>query len=264
MHRSIQQSASPLLHLLLASLPWAIRNQSDTMPNPQKVHSIGGQSQDSLDDAEKGMYDRTITLTAPPPFVFANQRRSASLNPVSPVHEGITPCTSVPELALPNPAKGKTSHIEVVEADIKKSVPVKPKISRWILFELWFNVYRRFFTFVVLLNLSGIVLAAIGRFEYAEKHLGALVLGNLLCAILMRNELFIRFLYLVAIYGLRNVSLFSWMLQGKYWQKLTVGTVTCKTSSKFCVAASRWYSLGVCAFRRCVSSFERLRIDKLT
>lgn len=182
------------------------------MPNPQKVHSIGEQSQDSLDDAEKGIYDRTITVAAPPPFVFASQGRSATLDPLllpaSPIHEGITPCTSVPELALPKAAKSKTSHIEVIEEKIKKPAPVKPKISRWILFELWFNVYRRFFTFVVLFNLTGIVLAATGRFEYAEKHLGALVLGNLLCAILMRNELFVRFLYLVTIYGLRSVSLF--------------------------------------------------------
>jgi hypothetical protein len=53
-----------------------------------------------------------------------------------------------------------------------------------------------------LLNLTGIILSACGRFKYAEEHLGALVLGNLLCAILMRNELWMRFLYLVAIYGL--------------------------------------------------------------
>jgi hypothetical protein len=50
-------------------------------------------------------------------------------------------------------------------------------------------------------------MAALGRFPYAVKHLGALVLGNLLMAILMRNELFGRFLYIVAIYGLRSVGL---------------------------------------------------------
>jgi hypothetical protein len=32
-----------------------------------------------------------------------------------------------------------------------------------------------------------------------------LVLGNLLMAILMRNELFLRFLYIISIYGLRSV-----------------------------------------------------------
>jgi hypothetical protein len=85
-------------------------------------------------------------------------------------------------------------------------MPPNSKISRWILFQLWFNTYRKFFTFVTLLNLTGIILAARGRFKYAEDHLGALVLGNLLTAILMRNELWMRFLYLIAIYGLRSVS----------------------------------------------------------
>lgn len=179
------------------------------MSNSQQAHAVVNQSQDSLDDAEKGMYDGTVALTAPPPFVYTNQGRPTHLNPllspVSPVHEGITPCTSVPELALPKAAKSEVSHVEVVEEPVKKPTPVKPKISRWILFELWFNVYRRFFTFVVLFNIIGIILAATGHFKYAENHLGALVLGNLLCAILMRNELFVRFLYLVAIYGLRSV-----------------------------------------------------------
>ncbi|SRR6266404_1564223 len=43
----------------------------------------------------------------------------------------------------------------------------------------------------------GIVLAASGHFPYAEKYTGAMALGNLNFAILMRNELFGRFLYLI-------------------------------------------------------------------
>lgn len=184
------------------------------MSNSRQAHSVGGQSQDSLDDAEKGMHDSTLALTAPVPFVYTDQSRPTQFNsllsPVSPVHEGITPCASVPELSLPQPAKQKACHIEIAEEPVKKPAPTKPKISRWILFELWFNVYRRFFTFVVLFNVLGIILAALGRFKYAENHLGALVLGNLLCAILMRNELFVRFLYVLAIYGLRSVSTLSY------------------------------------------------------
>lgn len=180
------------------------------MSNPQQVHAVTNQSQDSLDDAEKGMFDSTVTLTAPPPFVYTSQGRprhfNPPLSPASPVHEGITPSASVPELSLPRAIKGEISHEDVIEP-VKKPTRVKAKISRWITFELWFNVYRRFFTFVILFNVIGIALAASGHFEYAENHLGALVLGNLLCAILMRNELFVRFLYLVAIYGLRSVRI---------------------------------------------------------
>ncbi|KZP09054.1 hypothetical protein FIBSPDRAFT_922576 [Athelia psychrophila] len=54
----------------------------------------------------------------------------------------------------------------------------------------------RLFVFIVVLNLIGVLLASIGRFPYAHKYTGALVLGNLLAAILVRNELFLRGLYL--------------------------------------------------------------------
>ncbi|PBP15806.1 hypothetical protein BUE80_DR013445 [Diplocarpon rosae] len=56
-----------------------------------------------------------------------------------------------------------------------------------------------------------------GHFPYAENHLGALVLGNLLAAIMVRNELFLRFLYFIAIYGLR-----AW---APLWLKYTVVSI---------------------------------------
>ncbi|KAG4443411.1 hypothetical protein IFR05_001090 [Cadophora sp. M221] len=86
-------------------------------------------------------------------------------------------------------------------AKTKEHVPeplVTPFKRRMILFQLWFNTYRKFFTVIVILNLVGIIMAALDRFSYAENHLGALVLGNILAAILVRNELFGRFLYLIS------------------------------------------------------------------
>lgn len=175
-------------------------------------HVIGGRipSDSSIDDAEKGMCDSTTELMVPSPFVYLGQKGSRGfdphLSPVSPVHEGITPLSSVPELSLSRPAVSpQNSDVKVVEVAVKKPSPPKPMISKWILLCLWFNTYRKFFTLVTLLNLTGIILAALGRFPYAENHLGALVLGNLLCAILFRNELFLRVLYFVFIHGLRSV-----------------------------------------------------------
>ncbi|KAH9967889.1 hypothetical protein BC827DRAFT_454625 [Russula dissimulans] len=72
---------------------------------------------------------------------------------------------------------------------------LKRKVSKWILWKLWFNTYRKLFTFVVILNSVGIALAASGHFPYAEEWTGAMALGNLNAAILIRNELFGRFLY---------------------------------------------------------------------
>jgi hypothetical protein len=54
-------------------------------------------------------------------------------------------------------------------------------------FVLWLSVYCQFLTFYVTVNDVWIVL---DRFLYARNHLGAHVSGDLLTAILMRNELF--------------------------------------------------------------------------
>ena len=180
------------------------------MSGELQCHVIGGRtpSDSSIDDAEKGMNHEML----PSPFVYLGTKGSKSfsshLSPVSPVHEGITPLSSVPELSLSRPAASpQNSNEKVLEVTAKKISPPKPRINRWILFNLWFNTYRKFFTFVTLLNLTGIILAALNKFKYAENHLGALVLGNLLCAILFRNELFMRFLYIIFIYGLRSVRI---------------------------------------------------------
>ncbi|TAQ87054.1 hypothetical protein B7494_g4623 [Chlorociboria aeruginascens] len=172
---------------------------SSTWSHSEVSHTGGGHSQD-LNDAEKGLYNNKQRLAALPPPADVKQKTrihiSALISPMSSMHEGITPGKSVVAISQPFPAKQQATKPTVSKATSMK--------RRWILFQLWFNTYRKFFTFVTMLNLTGIVMAANGRFPYAEKHLGALVLGNLLCAILMRNELFLRCLYTIAIYGLRS------------------------------------------------------------
>lgn len=183
-----------------------------------EVTYAGGHSQD-IADAEKGLYDNTHNLPVLPPLADVDQKTQiyteTLLSPISPIYEGITPSSSVPVLSLSGPAGGQTTKV-------KAPVPAV-KTSRWILFQLWFNTYRKFFTFVTLLNLAGIIMAGLGRFPYAENHLGALVLGNLLCAILMRNELFLRVLYTIAIYGLRSVRRFLYHSHGDANKNLISG-----------------------------------------
>ncbi|KAF9466387.1 hypothetical protein BDZ94DRAFT_1158111 [Collybia nuda] len=85
---------------------------------------------------------------------------------------------------------------DVNVSQTKPAQKPKKKVSNWILFTLWFNTYRKFFTLVFTLNMVGLTLAASGHFPYAIKYSGAMVVGNLNFAILMRNELFGRLLYL--------------------------------------------------------------------
>lgn len=174
----------------------------------------GARSQD-YDDAEKGLYDSSLSLTASTPTSDVDEKALSSRHIESipsPVHEGITPSASQPVLsvpAFPSPVADASvkapADAPVAPAPNKNKPLPRRKISRWIRFQLWFNTYRKFFVLITALNLTGIVMTALGRFPYGQDHLGALVLGNLLAAVMFRNELFLRFLYLVAIYGLRSV-----------------------------------------------------------
>lgn len=183
------------------------------MDFPHLNHLGDVNSLHSLDDAEKGRYSSTEnlvpTLQSPAHSVYLQPEKdtgsSTRMSPLQSVHEGITPNPSQPELSLAFPPGRRPSVAAELKTVVHVPKPMKPKVSRWVLFELWFNTYRKFFVLVTLLNLAGIIMTALGRFPYAQNHLGALVLGNLLMAVMMRNELWFRFLYLVLIYGLRSV-----------------------------------------------------------
>lgn len=192
----------------MSPLPWS--GSEATTP--------GSQNRD-MDDAEKGLYDNTQSCLSLPSPSDLDEKSAAHIetlsSPTSPIHEGITPSSSVPVLSTTTTTTTTappSACSEVVVAEKQKqttppSAVKKPKkiISRWVLVRLWLNTYRQLFALITLLNLTGIIMASLGRFPYAQNHLGALVLGNLLCAVLMRNELFLRFLYILAIYGLRSV-----------------------------------------------------------
>ncbi|KAJ2928288.1 hypothetical protein H1R20_g8796, partial [Candolleomyces eurysporus] len=87
------------------------------------------------------------------------------------------------------------------ESKPQLSAPPRKKlakpVSRWIRWQLWFNTYRKFFTIVMSFNVTALILAIAGVWDYPRRYSGAMVLGNLYTAILIRNELFGRFLYLV-------------------------------------------------------------------
>lgn len=200
---------------------------SSAWSHGQDTTTGGCQSQD-LDDVEKGLCDRTYSLAVLQPVAAHVEYKTpleietnlsptsptSPTSPSSPFHEGLTPYSSAPALSLSCHGRNEAPSPNPSAATKQQQQRPKPKpnsnMSRWMLFQLWFNTYRKFFALVTLLNLTGIVMAALDRFPYADNHLGALVLGNLLCAVLMRNELFLRILYTVAIYGLKSVSTCFW------------------------------------------------------
>jgi len=158
-----------------------------------------------LDDAEKGIFDNSNQLPIVPPAAMTKGFTNLPLTKATPA---FVQGAFTPPLASTT-TLGADEKLQPAISEKPSVPPPKPPVRhtrKRTKFELWFNVYRRFFVFCVTLNGIGILLAALDKFPYAENHLGALVLGNLLMAILMRNELFLRFLYLIAIHGLRGVS----------------------------------------------------------
>ncbi|KAI0083990.1 hypothetical protein BDY19DRAFT_998077 [Irpex rosettiformis] len=118
----------------------------------------------------------------------------------------LTSVSRLPEAAYPKDEKKdpfkdeKKVDVTVVEKkDVRPAKPApKPrkKASKWILWQLWFNTYRKLFTIAFSLNMIGLGLAASGHFPYARKYAGAFAVANFNFSILMRNEIFGRLLYL--------------------------------------------------------------------
>ncbi|KAG8699779.1 hypothetical protein FRC09_006380, partial [Ceratobasidium sp. 395] len=98
----------------------------------------------------------------------------------------------------------------------------KPKLryvpeTRWIRFQLWFNTYRKFFTFIVIFQLIGMILAGTHHFPYARKNTGGIIIGNIMTAVVVRNEIFGRFLYLTV-----NTLFAKW---SPLWFRLTLTSI---------------------------------------
>ncbi|TFK44880.1 hypothetical protein BDQ12DRAFT_40544 [Crucibulum laeve] len=158
----------------------------------------------SIDDAEKGI---VVQEMPPLPIVLPSWTSTSSIDSpktassvtVSTSHSDtkhpVTPTSPSP----PSPSKEAlppSPQPFVTPVRLQRKL-LQRKPGRWIRFQLWFNTYRKFYMTVMLLNLIGIAFAISGKWTYPRRYTGAFVLGNLLTAILMRNELFGRFLYLV-------------------------------------------------------------------
>lgn len=100
---------------------------------------------------------------------------------------------------------------------------------------------RKFFTLTISLNFIGLVLAATNVWTYPRHYTGAFVLGNLLVAILMRNELFGRLLYLIVNTLFAKVSGIAGLLPSNLPTAftLTVDSALVPLGLYVCIAALR-------------------------
>ncbi|KAF8622661.1 hypothetical protein AX15_006772 [Amanita polypyramis BW_CC] len=156
-------------------------------------------SMSSIDSTEKGPAEqrasRMISVVIP-------ITRSSSTSSIDSFSTYVTARTHLPSARhsriLGTRPVSKLSRKSVVSAAGLPKPPAKlaKRVSRWVRFQLWFNTYRKFFAFTVTWNISVLLFAIVGKWTYPQQHAGAFVLGNLLVAILVRNELFGRLLYL--------------------------------------------------------------------
>ncbi|KAJ6497716.1 hypothetical protein C8R45DRAFT_137153 [Mycena sanguinolenta] len=131
---------------------------------------------------------------------FARDHEMGLVAPHSPGHSVDTSTAATPSTPSLHGTRSASALVPpIVARDVPppSSAKTKRRASRMIRFRLWFNTYRKFYTLTVTLNLIGLVLAATGKWQYPRQYTGAFVLGNLQCAILMRNEFFCRCLYLI-------------------------------------------------------------------
>ncbi|KAF8201012.1 hypothetical protein BJ912DRAFT_1019923 [Pholiota molesta] len=150
-------------------------------------------STNTIDDAEKGIPDQYPVAVSFPVVHSASSVRAADTLASLPALEIVSSPKFPSEKVSPNPPRA-TSRV-VLSIPPKKAL--KKRARRWVRFQLWFNTYRKFFAVVMSFNLVGLGLAIADVWKYPRNYTGAFVLGNLLVAILMRNELFGRFLYLI-------------------------------------------------------------------
>lgn len=84
--------------------------------------------------------------------------------------------------------------------DFEVSHPyIAPRINRWTRLFTWFTPYRQLFSLTFGLNLIGAAMELSGHWAWSNRHVTALVVGNVLIAIAIRSEWVLRLLYWVAV-----------------------------------------------------------------
>ncbi|PIN18848.1 hypothetical protein CDL12_08477 [Handroanthus impetiginosus] len=106
--------------------------------------------------------------------------------------------------------KGEQSPLPLISAPSPKSVPKKQSSSRLsviLLDQGLFTVYKRLFVVCLALNITALVLAAVGEFPYARNRATLFSIANIFALVLCRSEAFLRIVFWLAV----NVLGWSWV-----------------------------------------------------
>ena len=114
---------------------------------------------------------------------------------------------------------------------------------------------RKFFTIVITLNAIGILLAGLKIWIYPWNYPGAMILGNLFAAILVRNEFFGRILYLIANTLFAKVSILRYHEKCSILTSCTVDPSVLQISHYLYSSASRRYPQWMRLIRLCMVHF---------
>ncbi|KAG8217453.1 hypothetical protein J3R82DRAFT_5598 [Butyriboletus roseoflavus] len=138
-------------------------------------------SRPAYNDAEKGVLDVRSLQVAANPDLTKSEKKAVDFD--------VFPVQSLKKDAPVSPSN-------VAKPPPQTPKPQKMKVTKWVHFIIWYDSYRRFFTVIFVLNFTALGFAIAGLWPYALQYPGALVVGNLNFAVLMRNEIFGRLLYL--------------------------------------------------------------------
>lgn len=126
--------------------------------------------------------------------------------------------------------------------------PPREKAPACVRFLLWYNTYRKFYTIVLCLNFAGWIATFTGHWTYPLRYPGAMVLGNFLAAVLVRNEVFGRILYAIVNNCFAKVGVSAANDNNHSSGELAVASTHVSISLYINLAASRRNSLRVCNF----------------
>ncbi|CAM6121386.1 unnamed protein product [Calypogeia fissa] len=104
---------------------------------------------------------------------------------------------------------------EITKTKGSSKIGGESRLKTIILEQTWFSVYKRLHLAAMIVNLLFLILASSGLFPYARSNAVVFSLGNIVMCVLVRNEVFLRAMFWLAVH-----------LLGYWWVPLRLKTMT--------------------------------------